>query len=336
MHPSEQPKRILSISVIVASVLIFIMLYQSSRILLMDDTDGSGNESEGITKVTILTSDQIIDQSWGSLAYRGKMEIEEKFPVSTVLHSEVATDEEKKAAVKTALDNGSDLIIGHGREFSHVFTNLAQDSPECIFVTIHGTAKYPNQAVYTFDQGEIDYFVALAAAMKTETNKIGTIDAIDERTNFPQFERGLTYYLPEAEYFYEVVGSRDDGDAAVEIMENFLEEGVDVIYTKGNAYNQYIIEQARKHDIYVIGYLDDQAYMARELVLTSVINDVSQAYIAIMDDHFSEGGIEAGVTVLDESHGVYKLAPFGPMFTQQELDYIESQMDKFNSGELTF
>ena len=40
--------------------------------------------------------------------------------------------------------------------------------------------------------------------------------------------------------------------------------------------------------MYVIGYLDDQAYMGRSVILTSVINDVPQAYNAIMKDYFSK------------------------------------------------
>ena len=40
--------------------------------------------------------------------------------------------------------------------------------------------------------------------------------------------------------------------------------------------------------MYVIGYLDDQAYMGRPVILTSVINDVPQAYNAIMKDYFSK------------------------------------------------
>lgn len=336
MHPSVQPKRILSISVIITFVLILTMLYQSSKIFMMDDAEALGRETEGDTKVTILTSDQIVDQSWGSLAYMGQMKIEDHFHVDTTLYSELTSDEKIEEAVKQALEAGSDLMIGHGREFSDVFTSLAYENPESSFVTIHGTSKHPNQAVYTFDKGKIDYFVALAATLKTETNKIGIIDAENDRDYYTYFEEGLSHYLPESQFFYNAVGSRDDSETAVAIMDDFLAKGVDVIYTKGNAFNQEIIEHAQKNNTYIIGYLDDQSYMARDLVLTSVLNDVAQAYMVIMEDFFSEDGIESGLNVLDESHGVYKLAPFGPMYSEQDLNYIEEQFEKFYSVEITF
>ena len=57
-------------------------------------------------------------------------------------------------------------------------------------------------------------------------------------------------------------------------------------------------------------------------MLTSVINDVSQMYVEIMKDYFSEEGIQPGLKLLTEEDGVYQLAPFGPMFTEDDLQYI--------------
>ncbi|RKL68283.1 BMP family ABC transporter substrate-binding protein [Salipaludibacillus neizhouensis] len=335
MHPSKQPRRILSISVIVTFILVVIMVYQASKIFLMDGAEAQSKANGEQTKVSILTSDKIVDQSWGSLAYTGQMKIEENFPVDTRLYSELKNPKDKENAVKLALDEGSQLIIGHGREFSDVFNRFAENEPESTFVTIHGSSKHSNQAVYTFDQGEIEYFAALAAGMKTKTNKIGVIDSIDEHYN-PQFEKGISYYKPEAELYYYEAGSRDDGNEAVEVMDQLLEKDVDVIYSKGNAFNQNVIEHAKKHGVFVIGYVEDQSYMAKDLVLTSVINDVPQVYMVIMRDYFSVEGIQPGVNILDEGDEIFKLAPFGPMFSEQELNYIDMQKTKFYSGEIRF
>ncbi|SDZ55925.1 transcriptional activator of comK gene [Evansella caseinilytica] len=331
MQQSAQLRWILIGTMIVALIFMATIIFKTTGIL-----QNSTKTSNDKINVAIITSDDVVDQSWGSLAYKGQLKMEEKFPVNVTFYSLINTEKKMKDTCLEAVSNDTKVIIGHGREFSDLFTSLAPSYPDIHFVTIHGTAKHPNQSVYTFEQGDIEYFAALAASLKTKSNKIGLLDAIDGRERNPQFEIGLKHYKPEAEFIFKYVGSRDDSKKAVKLMEEMLQEGVDVVYSKGNAYNPDVIEFAKSHDMYVIGYLDDQSYMAADIVLTSVMNDVSQAYVAIMDDFFGDEGIPAGKIILTEKHGVYKLAPFGPMFSQKEIDWIQEEMDKFFRGELHF
>ncbi|MDQ0256621.1 transcriptional activator of comK gene [Evansella vedderi] len=331
MQQSRQLRGIIIISTIVAIIFILVMMFKMRDIL------HSTNEAEdNRTMVAIITSDEVVDQSWGSLAYLGQLKIEEQFPVIVSFSSEKNTEERMEMATMEAIDAGAEVIIGHGREFSGVFTEVAPSYPDIHFVTIHGNSEHPNQSVYTYWQNEMEYFLGLAAALKTETNKVGVLDPIHPREQDPQFEIGLQFYNPDASLYYSTVGSREDGEKAVELFQEMIDNGVDVIYTKGNAYNRDVIEHAKKHGIYVIGYLDDQSYMAENLVLTSMLNDVSQAYVEIMNDFFSEAGIPSGKNILDETHGVYSLAPFGPMFTEEEKEFIQGEMQKFSQGKLTF
>lgn len=123
-----------------------------------------------------------------------------------------------------------------------------------------------------------------------------------------------------------MVNSRDDGAKAVKLLRELKDEGVDIVYAKGNSYNQEVIQEAKKQKMYVIGYLDDQAYMGRPVILTSVINDVPQAYNAIMKDYFSKKGLRSREVKLDARDGVYKLAPFGPMYSKQEKQILYSKV----------
>ncbi|WP_113930260.1 BMP family ABC transporter substrate-binding protein [Bacillus sp. P14.5] len=331
MHQAKQLKMI---SIIAGTVfLIFILIVGLKAKAILKSTI---EHSEHAKPVTILTSDVVTDQSWGSLAYKGKLKVEEQFPVKVNLISELTEEIETKAAIQEAAESGAKLIIGHGREFSGVFAVMAPKFPGVRFVTLHGEAKVPNQTVYTFDQGEVEYFAALSASMITKSGKIGLLDPYEARKRNQSFEMGLKHYMPEAEFFYETVGSRDDGEKAVKQAGMMAENGVDVIYAKGNSYNRDVIQYAKEKGIYVIGYLDDQSYMGRKTVLTSVLNDIPQAYTAIIDDFLSKEGIASGTVMLDESDGVYKLAPFGPMFTNREKESIETEMKRYKDGEFTF
>lgn len=326
MQQSKQRKLLLWITIIVIFTFLSIILFKTEMIL---DNTTTQNQLEK-TKMTIITSDVIEDQSWGSLAYKGKMKVEEQFPVAVALFSEIKTEKQMEDTITKAAAEGSTVIIGHGREFSSFFTKIAATYPDIHFVTIHGTAKHPNQTVYTFDQNKIEYIAAMAAVLKTKSNKIGLLDAYDARKRLPGFEQGLKQYKPEVLFYYSVVNSRDDGKKAVELMKKMMDQGVDVIFTKGNGYNRDVIDYAKEKNIFVIGYLDDQSYMGEQHVLTSVVNDVSQAYIAVMRDYFSEEGIPQGKVLLNETDGVYNLAPFGPMYTEEEKQYIRSEINKLN------
>ncbi|WP_235991658.1 BMP family ABC transporter substrate-binding protein [Metabacillus schmidteae] len=332
MQQSTQLRFIGIMAVIVGIVFISIIGFKTKDIISEIVTTGSSVK----TKVTIITNDKIVDQSWGSLAYKGKLKMEELFPVDVTLYSEINTNELIKDTIETAIQNKTEVIIGHGREFSEMFTKAAKKYPDIHFITLHGTSQYPNQSVYTFDQGEVEYFAALCAAKMTKTNKVGLIDAFEAREKNPEFESGLAYYKPEIEFYYRYVDSRDDGKKATKILQQLIDEGVDVVYSKGNSYNRDVIDLAKKSGIYVIGYLDDQSYMGKDHVITSVKNDVSQAYVVMMEDYFSEDGIPHGQVMLSAEHGVYSLAPFGPMISDKDKQFIESEMSKYKKGEITF
>lgn len=321
MQRSRQLRLILLLALIVVASFLIIIISKTQGIISQQTTKKVEN-----TSVAILTSDVLTDQSWGSLAYKGKINIEQKYPVSAQVISEVNTNQKMKEAAEKVIQNGTKVVIGHGREFSTVFTELAPKYPHVHFVTIHGTSRYKNQTVYTFDQTKIEYLAGTAAAMKTRTKKIGLIDAFEAREKNPGFEKGLKASDSSIAFYYRVVNSRDDGAKAVKLLRELKDEGVDIVYAKGNSYNQEVIQEAKKQKMYVIGYLDDQAYMGRSVILTSVINDVPQAYNAIMKDYFSKKGLQSGEVKLDAWDGVYKLAPFGPMYSKQEKQILYSKV----------
>jgi transcriptional activator of comK gene len=331
-YSERQPREILIFALLIAILLILTLLYQSRHMILGVET--SINE-ESETYVSILTSDKISDQSWGSFAYRGQMKMEEHYPVHTSLHSELTSEASITETAIDVIDEGAELLIGHGREFSDSFTNLAEEYSSVMFVTIHGESTHENQAVYTFDHSAMEFFAALAASLKSDTEKIGVIEPISD-DGYAEFFKGINYYNSQATIYRKTAQSRDDGSEAAHIAKEMIEQGVDVIYTKGNAYNQNVIEHAKKEDIYVIGFMDDQSYMAPEHVLTSVVNDIPQLYVMILKDYFSEDGISSGKHVLTESDEVYLLAPLGPMFTEEEKEFIESEIEKYRLGELSF
>ncbi|MDY7222361.1 BMP family ABC transporter substrate-binding protein [Halalkalibacterium halodurans] len=330
MQQSRQRLWMLVATLIVVAIILMILCYQSVKIVLSPDTEPTDR-----VIMSIFTSDKLVDQSWGSLAYLAQLHVEKKFPVDIELYSEVDTIEKMEESLHASIDRKTELIIGHGREFSDFFTKVAPSYPTVRFVTIHGSATYENQTVYTFEKGKIELIAALAATMKSKTRKVALIDAYDGREDEPYFERGLEKYANDIEFFYYVVNSRHDGKQAKAVMDKLIKEGVDVVYSRGNAFNRDVIHYAKQHDIYVIGFLDDQSYLGEEHVLTSVLNDVTQAYVKIIEDYFNEEEpFPNGIVILSGKDGVFRLAPFGKMFTEEEKKRLQEELDRYYRGEL--
>ncbi|ENH97408.1 basic membrane lipoprotein [Gracilibacillus halophilus YIM-C55.5] len=323
MRNNQQLKTILTITVICSIIVIVALIWKSSVIL----TSMNSTEDRD-THVAVFTTDVTTDQSWGSLAYKGTLLMKEQFDVTTNLYSEVDLENDLHNQITTSIQNGTDIIIGHGREFSEPFQRLSNEFPETQFITVHGDYYNSNLAVYTFDQQEIEYVAGVAAALKTETNKVGLIDVENKLHKNWGFPTGLKEMNPDIKLLYEVVHTRNNSDRAVRLAKKLIEQGADIIYSKGNGYNKAVMNYAKEHDVYLIGYLEDQSYMAENKMLTSVVNNVEQVYVSILEDYFSEDGIPSDKIYLDSEDGVYGLAPLGDMFSQSERDTIQEKKEE--------
>ena len=279
--------------------------------------------------LSILTSDIIVDQSWGSLAYKGQLQILEHFPVTVDLYSELDSVEKIEDKVKESIENNATLIIGQGREFSPVFEKFAPLHQDIHFVTIHGTATQPNQTVYTFNHGHLEYFAGIAAAMKTKTQKVAMLDPIDFSHMPNYFEQGVKSINDNIDFHYEVLHTRDDGEKAIGVMQQLIEDGYDIFFSKGNALNRDVIDYAKHKNVFVIGYIEDQRHLGPEVVLTSVVNDIPGVYKKIVGDFLSGEGITPGRVLLTDNDAIFYLAPFGPMFSEDELERMELEIQKY-------
>ncbi|UOQ85946.1 BMP family ABC transporter substrate-binding protein [Gracilibacillus salinarum] len=322
MEANKQLKYITAITAIVSSIVIIFLILKATNIL--DDLNASAKEDASIL---ILTSDNLNDQSWGGLAYKGKILIEDEYNTSAEAVGNVKENEDTEKLVDTYVDKGYQLIIGHGREFSEPFYRLMNKYKDVEFVTVHGNYSGDNLSVYTFNQNEVEVVAGMAAALKTESNKVAIIDAVDNRQKDWGFPEGIEKINPAVNLMYKVVPERTSKLKAKEVAESVIHKGVDVIYTKGNSYNQEVIDYAKEHGVYLIGYLEDQSYMAENLMLTSVTNDVPMTYNAIIKDYLSDKGLPHSKKMLNENDGVYGIAPLGPMFTESEMEQMQALTD---------
>lgn len=313
----------------VAAITMIMMISLKAEEIINNETAA---HKETKVKVWILTADAVEDQSWSSLAYKGMLQIEDQFQVEAELMSDIRSEAQTRGIIDQAVQKGVKIIIGHGREYEKSFDKAAAAYPDIQFAHLNGEAKRNNHTAYKYNQNsiEVERIAALAASMKTKTNKIGLIDPVEDRLFHPGFEEGLHQFAPETKFYYKVVGDWENGAKAVQIAKEMIDDGVDVLYSRGNEFNRAVINYALKRGVYVIGYVDNQSYMGEEVVLTSVVNDIPQVYGVIMNDYFSKEGMPGGIAVLTDKEGVFSLAALGPMYTEKEKQRIQAEIDKLN------
>ncbi|WP_078553631.1 BMP family ABC transporter substrate-binding protein [Alkalihalobacterium alkalicellulosilyticum] len=330
MSQSKLSKKIVSLSIAISFILI-VTLGFSIFALLQPNTKAVTLPNQ---LVGIITSDTIHDQSWGSLAYKGKLLIIENHPVTVELMSEQNTDEKMLESTLKFIEDGAKLIIGHGREFSPLFTELAPSYEDIHFVTINGDSEHNNQSVFTTNPYSYGYMAGMVAALLTNNNKIALLQPHEpEDKTQASFEMAIKEFNPKAAIYIEELDTRDDEENAVRITEQLINQGVDLIFSTGNAYNRAVIHAAKEANIMVIGFIDDQQYMAKNHVITSLVIDIPNIYNIILEQHLSETGIIPGLNVLDFRDDIYQLAPFGPMVSNDVIDKINTQLTKYNEGE---
>lgn len=333
MQQKKQSQIIIRIGIVVCLCILLFLAYKTNLILTNQRADESQSVSQ--TKVGIITSDVVHDQSWGGLAYEGKLRIQKKFPVEVEFLSEKQTDEEMKIAALELINKKVELIIGHGREFSELFTELAPNHKDVHFVTLHGASEHINQSVFTYKDFIEGYYAAgMTAGMMSKSKKIAILAPFDpDEETVKSFIRGVEDINMDVDYLIRIVGSRDDEEKALLYTKELIDLGVDVIFTRGNLYNRVVIDEVRQADIYAIGFIDDQSYMARDHVLTSLVNDVPQTYVKILEQYLDPNGIQSGTTALSYKDGVYRLAPFGQMVPESIQQKVNQYIDKFHEGD---
>lgn len=320
----KQSSIILAAGTLGAIVIIFLLATYSAQVFI----DSGEIDTTEEPNISILTSDSLHDQSWGSLAYQAQIYIEERHDIEVALYPNITTGTLLNFRIEDEAENGVDLVIGHGREFSEAFSDYADQYPEVSFVSLHGETNHDNHAVYTFNITDAELQAFTAAAVKSETKQIGVITMKDDWKGHEAIVETIEKCKMEIDIHVEEIDSRNDEDLALAALNRLIDEGADVVYSRGNMFNRYVIEQVQKEDIYVIGFMEDQNYMAEQHVLTSVVTNIPLIYDRIMDDFLSEEGIPQGVNVITMDEEVYGITPLGSMFSEKEKEQLVQQFEE--------
>ncbi len=219
--------------------------------------------------------------------------------------------EDREQLMRLLAENGYDMIVAVGFMFTEHVDKLSKEFPDTKFVLIDGAIddldESSNITCLLFKEHEGSFLVGAAAALKSETNKVGFVGGM-KGALIERFEvgylAGAKYVKPNIETFSDYIGTTGDAFKdpikGKELALKQYKAGADVVYHASGASGTGVIEAGTNEKKFVIGVDSDQSLTATEeqrpYILTSMIKRLDVATYNTIKD-FVEGNYKGGYQV---------------------------------------
>lgn len=280
-----------------------------------------------VEKVGLLVPETINDQVWGTKGYRGLLQIQSSLGVDVFFKEGMNSPKAVEDAVKEFNRKGVNLIYGHGNEYAAFFNKLSGKYPDIHFISFNGDARAKNTTSLNFKGYAMGFFGGMVASHMSETGRVGIIAAFEWQPEVEGFYDGAMFENPDMEVDIRYVGHWDDHKKALDVLDDVLSKGAEVIYPAGDGFNVPVIEKVKDTGNYVIGYISDQSDFGESTVLTSTVQHVDDLY-ELTAEKFNDGELDSGNLSFDFKDGVISLGKFSP---QVDSDYRKKMNTYINT-----
>ncbi len=224
--------------------------------------------------------------------------------------------EDYQPNLQLLVDQGAALAIGTGFMLENAVEAVAKANPSAKFLLIDSPVldakgqpiALPNVRTVVFKEEEGSFLVgALAGLVSKKTGKVGFVGGM-EIPLIKKFEAGFRAGVkttnPKATVLVQYTGSFDNVGAGKQVTADLLDKGCEVVFhaagSDGNGVIQAVKEaHAAGKSVFVIGVDSDQAHVAPEVVLTSMVKRVDLAVWQAVSDlaagHFTNGDMRLGL-----------------------------------------
>lgn len=271
-----------------------------------NDKEVSVTKDNEIKISMILDEGGVNDQSFNQSSWEGALKAKEKYGVD-VNYIESKQESDYEANIETAIDNGSDLIIGVGFKIADAIKVAAENYPQQSFAIIDGTYdEIPkNLQPILFNEEQAGYSVGLIAGKMTTTNKIGFIGGMDipSVTNFLiGFEKGAKEVNPEIEVLSQYANSFTDAAKGKAIAQQMIQSNADILFTCGGGVNNGAWEACSENNIKAIG-VDMPSSQFSPNIVTSALKNVGTGVELTIKDLVEGNFVGGAAKIYDLSNG---------------------------------
>jgi len=267
-------------------------------------------------RVAEILSVPIDDQGFGQAGYIGLKQIESELGAE-IAYAEKVPTADFESTFRQYAEDGFDVVIGHGSEFSDVALKVAPDYPDVKFIVDSNPDVHngKNVAGITGKSWEAAYLCGMVAGSMTKSAHIGGIAGFDFPILISQMEAyklGAQAVRPDVKVTVVYLGTFDDVSKGKEAALAQVSAGVDVIFHIADAAGIGIIKAAEEKSVYAIGWGLDQNSVAPKTVLTSLlfgndklmVDDVKKIQDGTWTPEMRLYGLSTGVVSIADFHGL--------------------------------
>jgi basic membrane protein A and related proteins len=227
------------------------------------------------TSVALLLSGVITDGGWGQLAYDGLTELKAQGGFRTAYEENISLAQMDQVA-RGYSDDGFDLIIGHGNEFSSTLLEVAPDYPkQRYFVTtflpqeaVPPNLMYVNMCYFGAAYGA-GVLAALISEKKQAVGFVGGDDDPNQKGIKKAFILGAQTIVPGIHAIGIITGDYDNASKGREAASILVGNGADVIWHAADVTGLGAIQGAVAGNVKVLGCYSDQTALAPNNMATS-------------------------------------------------------------------
>lgn len=257
-------------------------------------TDDTGAELGTDFRISMITDmGGVDDRSFNQSAWEGMEEWGEENNMAEETYQFYQSDSEGDFLrnFNAAVNDGYDIIFGAGFLLEDPIVTIAKQNPNQNLALVDGVVDLPNVASLNFRDHENSFLAGMAAALTTETDRVGFIGGIAGMV-IDRFETGFTegakYVNPEIEVDVQYANTFGDAGVGQQIAAAMYANDVDVIFHAAGAAGNGIFQEARnqmeagsERDLWVIGVDRDQEsegeYDGGNVTLASTVKQVGNA-----------------------------------------------------------
>ncbi|MEL6198417.1 MAG: BMP family ABC transporter substrate-binding protein [Pseudomonadota bacterium] len=262
-----------------------------------------------------------------------------------VMEFEVTNEAQREQAMRRMVSRGATVVLGVGFAQADAIDKVAADNPDTKFAIIDVSwLDRPNLRQYAFKEHEGSYLVGVAAAMKSESDKVGFIGGMDIpliRKFACGYVQGVKETKPGAEVLQNMTGTTpsawNDPTKGAELTQSQIDRGADVVYHAAGGTGIGVIRAAADAGKLAIGVDSNQNGVSPGNVLTSMVKRVDVAAYDTLKAAM-DGSFEPGVNILGLAEDGVDWAVDEnnePLLTEEIKNAVEQARAGIVSGEIS-
>ena len=262
---------------------------------------GGMAQAEDFTPAVVFDMGGKFDKSFNEAAFNGA----EKFKADTGVQYrefEVTNPSMREQALRNMARRGAQVVVAMGFAQAAAVETVAQEFPETKFTLIDMVVDLPNVQSVIFKEHEGSFLVGMAAAMASETGKVGFVGGMDIpliRKFALGYVEGAKHVNPDIEIFQNMTGTTpaawNDPTKGGELARSQFDRGADVVYAAAGGTGIGVYQAAKDAGKLAIGVDSNQNYIHPGTMLTSMIKRVDvavyESFKAAQDGTW-QGGIQ--------------------------------------------